>query len=61
MEKNNLEQLYAIKFCIKLGKGAIDTYIKFQKTSDNDSPSRAQVFRWYKYVENGSEKEEDKP
>jgi hypothetical protein len=30
MEKN-LEQHYAIKFCVKLGEGATGTYEKIQK------------------------------
>jgi hypothetical protein len=33
-------------FYAKLGEGATDTYEKIQKAFDNDSPSRAQVFRW---------------
>jgi hypothetical protein len=31
MEKNELEQHYAIKFCVKLEEGATDTYGKFRK------------------------------
>jgi hypothetical protein len=48
MENNNLEQRYAIKFCVKLGESATDAYETIQKAFDNDSLSRAQVFRWHK-------------
>jgi hypothetical protein len=50
---DNREELYAIKFCIRLGEGATDTYGKIQKTFGNDSASPAQVFRWYKIFVNG--------
>jgi hypothetical protein len=35
-EKNNIEQRYAIKFRVKLGEGAADTYEKIQKAFGND-------------------------
>jgi hypothetical protein len=40
LENNNLEQHYAIKFCVKLGEGATDTHEKIKKTFGNDSLSR---------------------
>jgi transposase len=61
MENNNLEQRYAIKFCVKLGEGATDTYDKIQKACGNDSVSRAQVFRWHKDFVNWRETVEDEP
>jgi hypothetical protein len=36
-EKSNLAELCAIKFCVKLGEGATDTYQKILKTFGNDS------------------------
>jgi hypothetical protein len=33
MENNNLEQRYAIKFCVKMGEGATDTYEKIMCSS----------------------------
>jgi hypothetical protein len=59
MEKNNLEQLYAIKFCVKLGEVAIDTYEKFQEMFGNDSLSCAQIFRWHKDFVNWRQMVED--
>jgi hypothetical protein len=48
MENNNLEQRYAVKFCVKLGEGATDTYEKIQKAFGNNSVLHAQVFQWHK-------------
>jgi hypothetical protein len=61
MEKKNLEQHYAIKFCVKLGQGATDIYQKIQKAFGNDPLSRGQVFRWNKDFVNGREMIEDEP
>jgi hypothetical protein len=61
MGKNILEQRHAIKFCVKLGEGAIDTYEKIQKAFGDCSLSRAQVFRWRKSYVNGRETVEDEP
>jgi hypothetical protein len=55
MEKNIFDQRYAIKFCVKLRKGATDTYEKIQRASGKDSPLRAQAFRCYKDLANGRE------
>jgi hypothetical protein len=59
MENNNLEQCYAIKFCVKLGEGGTDTYEKIQKAFGNDSLLRAQVIQWHKDFVNGQEMVED--
>jgi hypothetical protein len=58
-EKNNLEQYYVIKFCIKLGEGTTDIYEKIQKTFGNDSLSCTRVFWWHKDFVNGRGKVED--
>jgi hypothetical protein len=55
MEKNNLKQRYAIKFCLKLGEGTTDTYKKIQKAFDNDSISLDDVFRCHEDFVNGQE------
>jgi hypothetical protein len=61
MENNNLEERYEMKFCIKLGEGATNNYENTQKAFDNDSLSRAQVFRWHNDFVNGRETVEDEP
>jgi hypothetical protein len=55
------EICYAIKFCVKLGQGATNTYDKIQKAFGNDSVSRAQVFLWRKDFVNGWKTVEDEP
>jgi hypothetical protein len=52
LEKNNVEQSYAIKFCVKLRESATDTKEKIQKAFRNVSLSRAQVLRWHKWARN---------
>ncbi|GJQ73301.1 hypothetical protein Trydic_g13672 [Trypoxylus dichotomus] len=43
----NIEQPYAIKFCIELRKAASET-LRIIKTADGDVPlSSAQIFRYY--------------
>jgi hypothetical protein len=61
MERNNLKQRYAIKFCVKLGEGVTDTYEKIQKAFGNDSISCARVFRWHKDFVNCRETVQDEP
>jgi hypothetical protein len=56
-----IEQCYAITFCVKLGKGATDTYEKIQKAFGNDSASHAQIFWWHKDFVNGREMVEYEP
>jgi hypothetical protein len=36
LEKNNIEQRYAIKFRVRLGEGTTDAYEKIQKAFGND-------------------------
>jgi hypothetical protein len=59
--KNEDKQHYAIKFCVKRGEGAADTYRKIQKVFSNDSVSCAEVFWWHRDFVNGQETMEDEP
>jgi hypothetical protein len=62
MEKNNLEQRYAIKFFfVKLGESANDTYEKIQKAFGSDSVPHAQVFRGHIGFLHQRETVEDEP
>jgi len=61
MDRQNFEQCYAIKFCVKLGKSATVTYEKLQRAYGEHSLSRAQVFRRYKSFSEGREQVEDEP
>jgi len=50
MERRNIKQQYAIKFCVKLGKSAKETLDKVVKVFVDEAMSRAQVFRWHKRI-----------
>ena len=53
MEKRNLEQCYAIKFCVELNDNATETYEKLKWAYGEHAVSIAQVFRWHKALLNG--------
>jgi len=59
MEKRNLEQRCAIKFCVKLNENATETYEKLRRAYGEHAVSRIQVFRWHKTFLYGGESVED--
>jgi len=59
MEKRNLEQRCAIKFCVKLNENATETYEKLKRAYGEHALSRTQVFRWHKAFLDGRESVED--
>ena len=61
MDRQNLEQGCAIKFCVKLGESANVIYEKLQRAYGDNSLSRAQVFRLHKSFLEGREDVEDEP
>jgi len=61
MEKRNLEQRCAIKFCVKLDENATETYEKLKRAYGEHALSRTQVFRWHKSFLDGRESVEDEP
>jgi hypothetical protein len=61
MEKRNLEQHCAIKFCVKLNGNATDTYEKLRRVYGEHAVSRTQVFRFHKTFLDGRESVEDEP
>lgn len=58
MEKN-LEQRYAIKFCVKLGKTATETLGMIKDAYGNAALNRSTVFEWHKLFREGRELVED--
>ena len=58
MDRQNVEQRCPIKFCVKLGESATETYEKLQSPY---SLSREQVFRWHKAILKDREKVENEP
>jgi len=61
MEKRNLEQHCATKFCVKLNENATETYEKSKRAYGEHVVSRTQVFRWHKAFLDGRESVEDEP
>jgi len=61
MEKRNLEQRCAIKFCVKLKENATETYEKLRMAYGEHALSRTQVFRWHKAFLDDHESVEDEP
>ncbi|KAG8292804.1 hypothetical protein J6590_030258 [Homalodisca vitripennis] len=49
------EQKYAIKFFVKLGKSATDTYSDLKKAFGIDAMSERTCVRWHKDFKNGRE------
>ena len=55
MQSDTLEERYAIKFCFKLGKNAIETYGVLQTAFGPSCMNRASVFEWHKGFKEGRE------
>ncbi|KAJ8953568.1 hypothetical protein NQ318_002988 [Aromia moschata] len=53
--QRSLEQRMAIKFCVKLEKGAAETIPMLKKAFGVDFPSDRQIFRWHKAFAEGRE------
>ena len=61
MEKRNLKQHCAIKFCVKRNEKARETCEKLRRAYGEHALSRTQVFRWHKAFLDGHEIVEDEP
>ena len=44
----NVEQRANVKFCVKLGKSATETYYLLKKVNGDECLSHTQVFEWFK-------------
>ena len=53
------EERYAIKFCLKLGKNATETYRMFQTAFRPSCMNRASIFEWHKRFKKGRESVKD--
>ncbi|EGI66688.1 FLJ37770-like protein, partial [Acromyrmex echinatior] len=56
-----LEQRYAIKFCVRLGKNATETFQMLQEVFKDDCISKSQSGRWHKAFKEGREEVADEP
>jgi len=57
--QRSLEQRYAIKFCVKLGKSGSKTFHLLRTAYGDAVLSSAQVLRWHKVFKEGRESVED--
>ena len=53
--EDTLEERYAIKFCFKLGKTAMETYGMLQTAYGPSCMNRSSVFQWHKRFKEGRE------
>jgi len=51
----NLEQCINVKFCVKLGNSATETYDLLKNVYSDECLSRTQVFEWFKRFKEGRE------
>lgn len=56
---NLLEQRYAIKFCVKLGKTGKETHEMIKTAYGDNAIGRSSVFEWHKLFREGREEVED--
>ena len=59
--QENIEQRYAIKFCVKLNKSATETFASLTEAYADAILSRTIVFKWHKAFKEGRENVEDDP
>nr|QXJ78552.1 putative DD34D transposase [Schlechtendalia chinensis] len=57
--QRSIEQRFAIKFCVKLGKSPVKTFRMIKTAFGDDSLSERQVFRWHKAFLEGREEVSD--
>ena len=59
MQSDTLEERYAIKLCLKVGKNATETYGMLQTAFRPSGMNRASVFEWHKRFKEGRESVRD--
>jgi len=59
--QENIEQRYAIKFCVKLNKSATETFASLTEAYGDATLSRTMVFKWHKALKEGWENVKDDP
>ena len=55
MQSDSLEERYAIKLCLKLGKNATETHRMLQTAFGPSWIIQSSVFEWYKRFKDGRE------
>ena len=59
--QENIEQRYAVKFCVKLNKSATETFASLTEAYGDATLSRTMVFKWHKAFKESRENVEDDP
>ena len=59
--QENIEQRYAIKFCVKLKKSTTETFASLTEAYGDSTLSTTMVFKWHKAFKEGRENVEDDP
>jgi len=59
--QENIEQMYAIKFCVKLNTSATEKFASLIEAYGNTTLSRTMVFKWHKAFKEDRENDEDDP
>jgi hypothetical protein len=59
--QENIEQWYAIKFCVKPNKSATEIFAALTKAYGDAILSRTTVFKWHTAFKEGRETVEDDP
>ena len=59
--QENIEQRYAIKFCVKLNRSAIQTFVSLTEVYGDATVSRTMLFKWNKAFKKGRENVEADP
>jgi len=57
--QENIEQRYAMKFCVKLNKSATETFASLTQAYGDTTLLRTMVFKWHKAFKEGRENVED--
>ena len=57
--QENIEQRYAIKFCVKFNKSATEKFSSLTEACGDATLSRTMVFKWHKAFKEGGENEDD--
>ena len=59
--RENMEQRYAIKFCVKLNKTKQEAYEILKEAYGDEEMSQQSLHRWFNRFSEGNEQVEDKP
>jgi len=57
--QENIKQLHATKFCVKLNKSVTETFASLTEAYGDATLSRTMVFKWHKAFKEGRENVED--